>query len=158
MKNVLIFAITLFSLSLAAQVPGTSLKVVPGDKDTFWLVDSNTRDIQSGQKIVEQVWTPVVGLDSLKNYLLTVERVLEQADAEIERQKQTRSAAKKEVRRVRTELAGEGQTKTTLKQPMLLDSPDASAAKLTPGEYIWDGEKLIPKPTVKKAPAKKKKQ
>lgn len=162
MKNITIIIALLISLAAQAQTPIVSLRTQQGGGDTIFLIDSSKRVFPDGRIVVEEVWVPVVGVDSLKNYLKTIENVYVNADAEIERQKEIRINAKKELKRIQKELEGQGAgkpgTRTVLKAPVMVAVPNAQPDQLAPGEYIWDGEKLIPKPQVKKTPAKKAKK
>lgn len=162
MRNItIIITLLLISLAAQAQTPIVSLRTEKGGGDTIYLIDSSKRVFPDGRIVVEELWVPVVGVDSLKNYLKTIEKVYVNADAEIERQKVTRANAKKELKRIQKELegqdAGKPGTRTVLKEPVMVSVPNAQPDQLAPGEYIFDGEKFIPKPQVKKTPAKKKK-
>lgn len=162
MRNITIITALFISLAAQAQTPIVSLRTQQGGGDTIFLIDSSKRVFPDGRIVVEEVWVPVVGVDSLKNYLKTIENVYVNADAEIERQKEIRINAKKELKRIQKELegqdAGKPGTRTVLKEPVMVAVPNAQPDQLAPGEYIWDGEKLIPKPQVKKTPAKKPKK
>lgn len=157
MRNILSIITLFLCLAVQAQTPIVSLRTEKGGGDTIFLVDSSKRVFPDGRIVVEELWVPIVGVDSLKNYLKTVENVYSNADLEIERQKVTRANAKRELKRIQKELEGQGAGKsgsrTVLKEPVMVAVPNAQPDQLAPGEYIWDGEKLIPKPVVK--PAKK---
>ncbi|MBL7780678.1 MAG: hypothetical protein JNM22_05625 [Saprospiraceae bacterium] len=162
MRNITVIIALLFSLAAQAQTPIVSLRTEKGGGDTIFLVDSSKRVFPDGRIVVEELWVPVVGVDSLKNYLKTIENVYSNADLEIERQKVTRANAKKELKRIQKELegqdAGKPGTRTVLKEPVMVAVPNAQPDQLVPGEYIWDGEKLIPKPQVKKTKGTTKKK
>lgn len=161
MRNIIIVIALLSSMALQAQTPIVSLRTEKGGGDTIFLIDSNKRVLPDGRIVVEELWVPIVGVDSLKSYLRTIENVYTNAELEIDRQKITRAAAKKELKRIQKEIEEQGSgsgSRTVLKQPIIVASPGTAPDALAPGEYLWDGEKLIPKPEVKKTPAKKKKQ
>lgn len=162
MRNITIIIALLISLAAQAQTPIATLRTEKGGGDTIFLVDSSKRVFPDGRIVVEEVWVPVVGVDSLKNYLKSVEKLYTNADLEIERQKEIRINAKKELKRIQKELDGQevGKvgTRTVLKEPVMIAVPNSQPDQLAPGEYIWDGEKLIPKPQAKKTPAKKPKK
>jgi hypothetical protein len=136
---------------------------VEGGPDTFFVVDSNVRVFPNQVRVVEEVWRPVIGRDSLKSYLATLENLIISSEAEIDLQKATRKAAKDEVRRIKKELEGNGGGKgkvvsrTVLQPVQVLENPGIQPPNLAPGEYIWDGQTWTPKAKVKKVKTSKSK-
>lgn len=136
---------------------------VEGGPDTFFVVDSNVRVFPNQVRVVEEVWRPVIGRDSLKSYLATLENLIISSEAEIDLQKATRKAAKDEVRRIKKELESNGGGKgkvvsRTVPQPVqVLENPGIQPPNLAPGEYIWDGQTWTPKAKVKKVKTSKTK-
>lgn len=163
MRNITIITALFISLAAQAQTPIVSLRTQQGGGDTIFLIDSSKRVFPDGRIVVEEVWVPVVGVDSLKNYLKTIENVYVNADAEIERQKEIRINAKKELKRIQKELEGNGGGKgkvvsrTVLQPVQVLENPGIQPPNLAPGEYIWDGQTWTPKAKVKKVKTSKAK-
>lgn len=136
---------------------------VEGGPDTFFVVDSNVRVFPNQVRVVEEVWRPIIGRDSLKSYLGALENLATAAETEIDIQKANRKAAKDEIKRIKKELDGAGGGKgkvvsRTVPQPVqVLENPGIQPASLAPGEYIWDGQTWTPKAKVKKVKTSKSK-
>lgn len=159
MKNLLILLLCVAAFAAAQAQTKIVTYRIEGGPDTFFVVDSNVRVFPGGERVVEEVWRPVVGRDSLKSYLATLEKIAVSAEEEIDIQKQNRKQAKEEIRRIKRELDDKNasQTRTVMQPVMVLENPANQPASLKPGIYFWDGFTWTPEAKVKKVPAKKKK-
>jgi hypothetical protein len=164
MKKLLILLLSILAFTAISQAQTTVVTYrVEGGPDTFFVVDSNVRVFPNQVRVVEEVWRPVIGRDSLKSYLATLENLIISSEAEIDIQKATRKAAKDEVRRIKKELEASGGGKgkvvsRTVPQPVqVLENPGIQPPNLAPGEYIWDGQTWTPKAKVKKIKTSKAK-
>lgn len=163
MKKLLIIFLSILAFAHTKAQTTVVTYRVEGGPDTFFVVDSNVRVFPNQVRVVEEVWRPVIGRDSLKSYLATLENLIISSEAEIDLQKATRKAAKDEVRRIKKELEGNGGGKgkvvsRTVPQPVqVLENPGIQPPNLAPGEYIWDGQTWTPKAKVKKVKTSKAK-
>lgn len=163
MKKLLISILSILAFAHTQAQTTVVTYRVEGGPDTFFVVDSNVRVFPNQVRVVEEVWRPVIGRDSLKSYLATLENLIISSEAEIDLQKATRKAAKDEVRRIKKELEASGGGKgkvvsRTVPQPVqVLENPGIQPASLAPGEYIWDGQTWTPKAKVKKVKTSKSK-
>jgi hypothetical protein len=160
MKKLFFLLLTLAAFSSAQAQEEVRKYRLEGGPDTFYVVDSSTRLFPGGERVVDEVWRPVIGKDSLKNYIAHLEKVATKAEEQADELKLVRQAAKKEVKRIRAELNADkpGTGRTVLQTPQGLDVPSSGYA-LPPGEYIFDGNTFTPKAKVekvKKAPTPKK--
>jgi len=155
MKKLFILLLTFAAFSAAQAQTKIVTYRIEGGPDTFFVVDSNVRIFPGGTRVVEEVWRPVVGRDSLKSYLVTLETLATSAEAVIDIKKQNRNEAKDEIKRIKKELdkpKGNGavQNRTVLQPVMVLENPALQPASLAPGTYIWDGYTWTPQAKVKK--------
>ena len=165
MKNLLILLLCVAAFAAAQAQTKIVTYRIEGGPDTFFVVDSNVRVFPGGERVVEEVWRPVVGRDSLKSYLATLENLAVAAENEIDIQKQNRKQAKEEIRRIKKEMEkpgggkgnGAAQTRTVLQPVRVLENPGQAPAALAPGTYIWDGQTWTPEAKVEKVKSSKKK-
>lgn len=159
MKKLLILLLTVAAFSSAqAQEPVVTYRVIEAtDTTPVYVENMTTRVFPGGEIVFEGVRRPVVK-DSLKSYLVRLEKIEDAAVVDIEKAKAARAETREEIKRIKKELEGKGGgRRTVMKEPQVLDIPSAESG-LTPGYYLFDGMTFTRQADVKKVPTPKKKK
>lgn len=155
MKNLFLVLLTAFCIvSAEAQTYR-----IEGGPQTFYLVQSFEKAYADGDKNVDETWTQVQGLDSLKMLLDAMYADKQAAEQKYTAAAQEEAEAKGRIKELRLSLdKPEVQRKYLKKMPAVatIEVP----ADLPAGQYTYDGKVFTPivKEPAKKAAPKKKKQ